>query len=307
MNLASNRILFILARAFMIIVAAVFFLAATMKALDPVAFAEQIAQYGIFPELSLLAAWTFIIVEVMLAMALVINFLPRITILLMIAMLLFFIGITWYGMSIGLGENCGCFGNLIHRGPEVVIIEDTIMIAFLVFSLLVLWRRKASGFAWKGAVTLFSGMAIALVTWFSPSIPADNFVTSLKPGAQFESWPVDGLFGVDINEGTRVVFLFSVVSTDLQLDINRMNDVAQHEEVEHVTGLIIDGTEHLTSLMFEYAAAFPVGAVEPRFARPLYRSLPRTFIVHDGVVAATWSELPDAADVVKELQYLSRN
>ena len=58
--------------------------------------------------------------------------------------------------------------------------------------------------------------------------------------------------------------------------------------------------------MFEYAAAFPIGAIEPRFARPLYRTLPRVFILHNGAVTHTWSELPDAADVVSAIQSISK-
>lgn len=305
MHLSSNRVLVVIARVVMFIVAGMFFLAAALKALDPVSFSEQIATYGIFPQLSSLAAWTLIIVEVLLATALVVNLLPRITNILMIALLLFFIGITWYGMSIGLGENCGCFGNLVHRGPEVVIIEDALMAAGLLFSLVVLWRIPLRGTAWKAAVTIGAGTVVAAVTFFSPSIPADDIVTTLRPGSRFESWPVDGLYGTNLNEGTRVVFLFSVESGDLQLDVNRMNSIAQHEDVASVTGLIVNGTEHLTSLMFEYAAAFPVGAVEPRFARPLYRTLPRTFILRDGEVVATWSEIPDAAEVVRTLPSIS--
>ncbi|MCZ7556535.1 MAG: hypothetical protein M5R41_09055 [Bacteroidia bacterium] len=302
MQLSSNRALVIIARAVMIIVAAVFYLAATLKALDPVSFSEQIATYNIFPHLSMLAAWTLIIVEILLATALAVNFLPRVAPILMIALLLFFIGITWYGMAIGLGENCGCFGNLVHRGPEMVIIEDAIMAAGLLFSLAVLWTKPATGIKWKSAVTLASGLVAAGVTFYSPAIPADDIVTTLRPGARFDVWPVDGLYGTSLNEGTRVVFLFTMDSRDLQLDVNRMNDIAQQEEVHSATGLLIDGTEHLTALMFEYAAAFPVGAIEPRFARPLYRSLPRTFILQDGIVKATWSGLPDAAAVVHELR-----
>ena len=290
----------------MLLVACVFFLAAAMKALDPASFAEQIARYNIFPELAGIAAWTLIVVEVLLATGLVVNLLPRVVPFLMIALLVFFIGITWYGMSVGLGDDCGCFGNLVHRGPEQVIVEDALMAAGLLFSVVVLWKKPGTTLLWRAVVTFAMGVLALLVTAYSASIPADNLVTSLRPGAHFDVWPVDGLYGVNLNKGMHVVFLFSVESDDLQSDINRMNMIAQHDEVQSVTGLIIDGTQHLTALMFEYAAAFPVAAIEPRFARPLYRSLPRAFILEDGFVAATWSELPDAADVVHELRLLKK-
>ncbi|MBN1447642.1 MAG: hypothetical protein JXA28_06905 [Bacteroidetes bacterium] len=307
MQLASNRVLFGVARVVEIIVAAVFLLAVILKALDPVSFAEQIAEYGIFPDLSLLAAWTLIIVESLLAIALIVNFLPRIVPLLTIALLLFFIGITIYGMSIGLGENCGCFGNLVHRGPEQVIIEDVLMIAALFFVVVVLWHHQSESNFLRIATVIGTGMAVAALTAFGPYLPADDLVTQLHPGAQFSDWPVDGLFGKNLNEGTHLVFLFTVDTDDIGSQVQRMNALAQSAEGLSAVGMIIDGTEHLTTLMFEYAAAFPVGAVEPRFARPLYRTLPRVFILHEGTVTHTWSELPRESDVVKAIQSLQQH
>ncbi|PLX32120.1 MAG: hypothetical protein C0600_03650 [Ignavibacteria bacterium] len=299
MQLSSNRVLFFTARTIEILVAGVFLLAAVMKALDPASFIEQIAAYGIFPDLAPIAAWSLIIVECVLAAALIVNLLPRIFPLLSMALLLFFIGITLYGMSIGLGEDCGCFGNLYHRGPEMVIIEDALMLIGLVFVVVVLWKRQDEHNAMRIAVTLTAGMAAAGLTAFSPYIPADDIVTQLHPGSSFTTWPVDGLYGKDLNSGTHVVFLFTVTSDNIGAQVQSMNSVAQAMEDASVVGLIIDGTEHLTTLMFEYAAAFPVAALEPRFARPLYRTLPRTFILRNGTVMQTWSELPQPEAVMK--------
>lgn len=298
MQLSSNRVLFVTARILEIIVALVFLLAALLKALDPQSFQEQIAMYGIFPELAGVAAWTLIVVEVGLAAGLIVNLFPRVVPPLMIALLAFFIGITWYGMSIGLGENCGCFGNLVHRGPGQVIIEDALMIVALLFATVVLWSHRGRRLVPRLAVTLAAAGAAALLTGTSAALPVDDFVTQLRPGAFFTAWPVDGLYGKDLNKGTHVVFLFTVESPSIGADVQKMNAIAQREELRSAVGLIVDGTEHLTRLMFEYAAAFPVAAIEPRFARPLYRTLPRVFVLEDGVVTHTWSELPAPSVVV---------
>jgi len=307
MQLASNRVLFVTARVLEIIVAAIFLAAVILKALDPVSFAEQIAEYGIFPDLASLAAWTLIIIESLLAAALIVNFLPRIVPLLTIALLLFFIGITAYGMSIGLGENCGCFGNLVHRGPEQVIIEDTIMIIALVFSVVVLWHHRLERRGVRMATVIGTGAAVAALTAFSPHVPADDYITQLHPGASFTTWPVDGLYGKNLTTGRHLVFLFTVDAEDIGSQVEQMNTLAQAAGDVSTVGLIIDGTEHLTSLMFEYAAAFPIGAVEPRFARPLYRTLPRVFILDNGTVTHTWSELPRKSDVVEAITSLPQH
>lgn len=307
MQLASNRVLFVTARVLEIIVAAIFLAAVILKALDPVSFAEQIAEYGIFPDLAPVAAWALIIVESLLAAALIVNFLPRITPLLTIALLLFFIGITVYGMSIGLGENCGCFGNLVHRGPEQVIIEDALMMIALIFSVVVLWHHRNERRGARMAAVLGTGAAVAALTAFSSLVPADDYVTQLHPGASFSTWPVDGLYGKDLTTDTHLVFLFTVEARDIGVQVEQMNALAQAAGDVSTVGLIIDGTEHLTTLMFEYAAVFPIGAVEPRFARPLYRTLPRVFILRDGTVTHTWSELPRKSDVVEAIASLPQH
>ncbi|MFA6234478.1 MAG: MauE/DoxX family redox-associated membrane protein [Bacteroidota bacterium] len=302
MQLSSNRVLFLTARLLEILVGLVFLIAALMKALDPIAFQQQIAAYGIFPSLSMIAAWTFIIIEVALAAGLIVNLFPRVVPLLTMAMLVFFIGITWYGMSIGLGENCGCFGNLVHRGPEQVIIEDALMAIGLLFSVVVLWSHQETRRTLRIGVVMTAAVLAAAVTGLSPMLPVDDFVTQLRPGSHFTAWPVDGLYGKDLNKGTHVVFLFAAQSDRIGSDVEKMNMIAQHEGVKSAVGLIIDGTEHLTTLMFEYAAAFPLAAIEPRFARPLYRALPRVFILRDGVVTHTWSDLPTPGAVVQALK-----
>jgi uncharacterized membrane protein YphA (DoxX/SURF4 family) len=306
MQLSSNRVLFLTARILEILVGLVFLLAAFMKALDPLAFQQQIAAFDIFPSLSMIAAWTIIILEVALAAALVVNLLPRVVPILTIVMLLFFIGVTLYGMSIGLGESCGCFGNLGHRGPEQVIIEDALMVFALLFASVVLWSRHGTGNTLRISVVLATTAFAGAVAAFSPYLPVDDFVTQLRPGAHFTAWPVDGLYGKDLNKGTHVVFLFTVRSDHIGLEVEKMSGIAQQQEVKSAVGLIIDGTEHLTTLMFEYAASFPVAAIEPRFARPLYRALPRVFILHDGVVTHTWSELPNPAIVVRAMQSVTQ-
>ena len=309
MQLSSNRILFITARVVEILVAGVFLTAALIKALDPVAFAEQIAAYGIIPDLAPIAAWSLIIIECLFAAALIANLLPRVIPLLTAGMLVFFIGITVYGMSIGLGESCGCFGNLYHRGPEMVIVEDILMLIGLLFVIIVLWNRhkQQENIVSRVVFTVVVGLIAAGVTVSSPHIPADDFVTQLYPGSSFTTWPVDGLYGKDLNTGTHVVFLFTVESDDIRPQVEKMNTVAQTIEGESTVGLIIDGTEHLTMLMFEFAAAFPVAALEPRFARPLYRTLPRTFILHNGSVTHTWSEIPASSAVVHALKSLPKS
>ena len=305
MQFTKTRTAFLAARILEIAVGVIFLIAASLKALDPVAFAEQIRQFGIFPELSGVAAWTLVTAEVVLAAGLILNWLPRIVPLASALLLLFFIGITAYGTSIGLGENCGCFGSLVYRSPTQVIIEDVLMVLALAFSIMVVRTRAAKGQTARGAVVTLIGALALLTISVSPALPVDDLVTTLKPGSTFKNWPLDGLRGVNLNRGTNVVFLFSIGDRQMPEHAESMIVAARGGTGATPVGLIIDGPEMLTTLMFQYGITFPVGAVEPRFARPMYRRLPRSFLLHEGTVFQTWPGIPDAGEIRRAVRQLS--
>ncbi len=296
----KNSTLYVIARIIQFIIAGVFIVAALSKALDPPAFVDQIAAYGIFPQLAPFGAWFFIVFECILAGMLLVNLYPRIGQTASAGLLLMFSGVTAYAVFTGALSNCGCFGNIMPRTPEQTLVEDLIMVAALVFSTAVTWKRKTSAGIPKYIFTGALGVAGALVGVFHLSIPADDLATQLKPGSHFTAWPVEGLYD-SLNTGTHVVFLFSLEMENADKRIQRMNEIAQSKGIESAIGLITDGSGQLTTLMFQYGASFPAGAIEPRFARNLYRKLPRTFILKNGKVAETWSEIPAPSEVLNAL------
>lgn len=302
MSLSSNKVLRAFAITFQIVVALVFLFAATIKAFHPAGFADEIAAHGLLPAaMHLPAAWFFISLEFMLAIGLLFNLKPRLFLPMMLATLLGFIGVTAYLLVQGINVNCGCFGNVIQRTPEQVIIEDAVMFVALLFSYIILFddRKKKS---WV-KIFSFSGGALAialLLTGLSAQLPVDSFVTELKEGRMFTSWPIEGMF-LDLNKEQRVVFLFSTKDAEIEQQIQRMNAIAQTENIPTCVGLIVDGSEQLGTLVFQYGTAFPVGALEPRFAKQLYRFLPRTFILDHGFVKSVWNGVPSPDDVKTKL------
>jgi putative oxidoreductase len=299
-NLATNRALRITARILQILVAAAFLLAA-VKALDINAFATEIRGYGIFPDLSLFGAWFFVIVEVMLAMSLLVNAFPRTTALAMLVLLALFVAVTAYALAIGLQGSCGCFGNLVHRTPQQVIVEDVLMMCAMLFVLLVHVKQHITTAVWKMVLILLSGAAAAGLAIAAPHLPLDSYVTDLRVGKQFSSWPVEGLTR-DLHSGTHFVFLFTSTSKTIETDVAMMNAVAQSEDIPSTIGLLTEGTAKVTEVMFQYGTAFPVGALEPKFARYLYRTLPRAFILRDGEVREVWSRIPTPAEAQQAMR-----
>jgi hypothetical protein len=301
MDLATNRVLRVIARLLQVIVAVVFLIAAALKAFDPQAFSLQIAAYNILPRLSTLAAWCFIIAEAALAFALIVNLWPRFVTLLSITLLLLFIVVTARMMLGGASSGCGCFGALVHRSPAEVIAEDALMLFALLFSFLVLYREKARGWGWKLPVTAAGALLMAAVAMFGKALPVDALATELRPGAEFASFPLEGATR-SISTGTYVVFLFSVRTPSMDADASLMNTIAQHEASPPCFGMLVDGPSSITTAKFQYGLAFPLAAIEPRFARSLYRTLPRAFILRNGKVIEVWSRIPATDDVLRALQ-----
>lgn len=300
MDLATNRSLRFTARLLQIIVAVVFFIAAALKSFDLAAFAQQIASYDILPRLAVLAAWCFIIAETVLAMALVLNLWPRAATLLSIVLLLGFIGVTVYGVVSGNTSNCGCFGSLVHRSPPQVILEDALMILGLIFASLVLSRERTRGAGWKLPLALAGGGLMVASVLFSHALPVDSLATDLRAGMRFTSFPLES-GSADVLRDTRVIFLFSLRSPGIEAESAMMNTLAQDESFPAAFGMLVDGPASLTTAKFQYGLGFEVAAIEPRFARGLYRTLPRTFILHNGVVADVWNGIPTARDLQHSL------
>ncbi len=302
-RLSSNATLRVMARIGQILVALVFALAAGLKALHPVGFAEEIAHYGIFPSLSPIAAWAFLVVEFMLVAALLFNAFPRVTHLAGILLLTLFIGVTLYGMSTGSLSECGCFGNLIKRGPEQVLIEDGLMILVLIFASLVLHPAPRTATRWKLPVVVLSGALIAGVALASPALPVDNLVTDLKPGSFLPQWPVEGL-PLDLAQNTHFVVLCDAARADIDAQLKSVGAIADSLSTLSVVGLTISGTAAAHDLQYGLGLPIQLGAVEPRFARRLYRTLPRCFLIHEGTVLQVWQGIPAPKDVQAQLASL---
>jgi hypothetical protein len=50
--------------------------------------------------------------------------------------------------------------------------------------------------------------------------------------------------------------------------------------------------EQNQAFFWKYGPSFEIREAPPSLLRPLYRALPRSFLVYDGSVAETWSGLP---------------
>ncbi|MDJ0974398.1 MAG: hypothetical protein QNJ98_08070 [Planctomycetota bacterium] len=311
----SHAVLAHIGRIGAFLLGAILLLGAYTKVIDPVAFAEHISKEGLdFLLPSGVIVFVALALELGLGAALMLN-MRRLEVLIASSVLvLFFLyltGMNYYDFVNGESpahEGCGCFGNLISRNPEEAFWQDLIM---LLPTCIMAWlgrpRPEALTPMWKIVFTGAFTIAGLVFTWIAPELPLDNLATKLKPGVD--------LGQLCVGEGEDKA-CFAEAAPQLMDDpdlpderyiavIADPNDESIHEPLnayanrlfeEEITPLVV-----LTSLTLEEVEDLLVSELAPSFElmpvprvllRPMYRALPRSFLVKDGKVVETVSGLP---------------
>lgn len=284
-----NRWLSYLGTVCRIIVALVFISAAILKSFDPDGFAFQIESYGIISgSLAQIAAIVFIVVEIVLAVGLLINFKPKITIIGTAGLLFLFIGVTAWAWSQGKTEGCGCFGSLASRTPAEVIIEDLLLLA----GLLIAWMFKQSyETGWKKwAMTLATLIAVILL-FLGPYIPVDSFVTDLKVGADLRELSVSDL-DVDVSQGEYLVALLGEDCPECEKLAEDLGQFGSSGPAPEIVGIFVGNREQSFQFFWKYGATFTLGNAPREEVGRFYRKLPRMFLLKDGIVTEVLEEVP---------------
>jgi uncharacterized membrane protein YphA (DoxX/SURF4 family) len=276
------------------VVGAVFLIAAGAKALDPAAFARQIAGYGWVPE-----SWTpalaiaLILVELLLGAALVLAVASRPAAALTAALLVLFVAVMGAAWYTGREVDCGCFGTLIDRGPGEVVLEDLGLLALL---LPTIWsaRKSASRLRTAGVVVIaLAGVGLAFA---APHLPLDGVVTKLTPGATLESIGMQALLPRD---GAYVVALLDLKGGASAGSVPALNDLATALPEAEVVAFAAAAADERAAFGWTNGAGFRVEEIGEGAVGALARKLPRFALVIDGRVAAIWNDAPPAATAVR--------
>lgn len=309
----------------------VLLVAAWGKIIDPVVFAEQITIEGLDFLLSAHAVALIAIgIEVALGTALILG-LRRLWVLLptaaLTAFFLFLTGRHYVNFLQGIVDDsvsCGCFGNLVIRTPAEAFWQDLFL---LVPALLIAFMGRP-GAGWFAAIPLRGGAAAEnpaaedppaakfpstrigitaattllslLLAWQAPNLPLDDMATRLRPGSEIadlcsgqgvERLCLDMMMP-ELEEGEHLVVLADLA------------DPAFGEAVEDLNTLALAGTgptlwvltdatpDEQYAFFWQWGPVFEVREAPHALLRPLYRQLPRSFIVQGGEVTETLSGLP---------------
>ncbi|HNX19784.1 MAG TPA: hypothetical protein PKG80_05890 [Acidobacteriota bacterium] len=190
--------------------------------------------------------------------------------------------------------SCGCFGNLVVRGPGEAALQD---LGFFVLSLAA-WLgargratlgRWACGFAGGAA-----GLALALA---APALPVDDWATRLKVGAQVADIQLDQVVP-ELKDGRRaLVLLIDRRDAATKAAVPRINEALALKPGAAcaVYGLAEDDAAAAFEFTFSAGPAFEVKSAPYMALKSYYRRLPRAALVEKRAIVRVWNEIPDKA------------
>jgi len=298
----------------------VFLVAVWGKVFDPEAFAEVIRIEGLdFWLPATTVAVLALAIEAAVGAAFVLN-LRRLYVLLPTALLIaFFLFLTaraWVRDVQGIRPeevSCGCFGHLVDRTPAEAFWQDfLLLVPPLALSFLGRPRGRPVLPVVRVGLTGAFAAGVLLLAVKAPDLPLDDLATRLRPGKKVaEICAGSGrerlcLAGEALahwlTEGEHVVVIADLASDAFAAEVaDRVDEIVEFAALPDAPRVLV-----LYSGTKDDVAAFGFKSRAPPFdyqdapatmLRPLYRRLPRTFTVVDGVVTRTFPGLPPLREV----------
>ena len=279
------------------------------KALDPAAFADQIRAEKLDFLLSAQAvALIALALETGLGLALLLG-LRRTWVLvpatLLVAFFLFLTGRAWWLDSQGLllkeASSCGCFGNLVQRTPAEAFWQDlALLVPPLLLSFVGRDRRQPRFPPLRTAAAAFGAVAVVVFAWMAPDLPLDDLATRLRPGVE-----VGGICAgsgeervcltsivPELREGEHLVVISNLDDPQLTGSIDALNTYASSPGNARLWVLSSSPAEEHQAFFWQWGPSFDIRETPSELLRPLYRRLPRAFLLKDGRVTRTFGGLP---------------
>ena len=182
------------------IVGILFIISGWIKLNDPVGFSFKLEEYfspavldlPFFEPYALALSIFVVIVEVLLGIALLIGFLPKLTVWSLLGMILFFTFLTFYSAYFNKVTDCGCFGDAIKLTPWESFVKDVILLALIL--VLVVGLKHIKPLVTRKTSWVVMGAATVACFLFC------NYVLRHLPVKDFRPYKI----GINIQEGMGI-------------------------------------------------------------------------------------------------------
>lgn len=185
---------------FRIFIGIFFIISGLIKLNDPMGFSFKLQDYFAAEVLNLeflipfaLGIAVFVVVfEVMLGVMLIVGYAKRFTLISLLAMIIFFTGLTFYSAYTGKVTDCGCFGDAMKLTPWTSFWKDVVLLVMIL--ILFFGRNYIQPFFSKLGRSIMVFVALILCLWLG------YHVLMHLPIVDFRAYKV----GANIQEGMSV-------------------------------------------------------------------------------------------------------
>ena len=276
--------------ALKVLLGLVFIVSAVLKILDMDKFEIYIYSYHFFSlNFSFLVARFAIILELVLGIGLIANYLHKLMWWGSVSMLSGYSLLLIYAIANNRTDSCHCFGDYLQLDPQQSLIKNVILLAlFLLIYRNVDWKTP---FCWLflSLTIMASTIAVFVIS------PPDNYTSNYVPeqNLQVELFdemlnkaPLDSL---GLKEGKQVVCFFSTSCEVCQMAAHKLSLMQQFYgfSKESITYLFMGNEEGISDFYEQSESAHYRDVLYPdvtRLLKAVNGNLPTIVFLHDGTV-----------------------
>jgi hypothetical protein len=278
--------------------------ASLLKATEMELFIRQIRGYDIISryEFLVIGAWGLITLEMVLGVALLIFYRPRLVLPSTAILMLIFVGVNSWAWLTSATTDCGCFGAWIKRTPGEGAVEGLIMLAVTLLAWVgcrPMQRPKTRAKAWVVGTACLIGFMLPLTFGFS--ISRINQPLPGRAEIDFRGLQIQGLENVDLRHGDYLIILMDTDCDHCQEGVEQLNELAKNNDLPAIVALCTNEEILRERFEEEFQPFFPIGQIgEDAFWRLLESGdIPRTMLVRDGHVKQVWDQTIPRRDMIK--------
>lgn len=279
------------------LVGLVFLLTGIAKVIEPWKFLEHIFKLKLLPDGWVLkATMTFIAIECGLGVALLLGFMPYITIPGSILLILGLSVLTYWSTKTGRTEDCGCYNDIIDISPTTSLILNGIYILLLIAAVL-LNPETSPALLWQGMLVLFTiltSYALANGSLFYRGSTGYPFIdlTPIQKGRLWQkSWMEE-----DINEAinweSAIIVFLGPKCPHCKNWLNVLKVIHHRQDLPDVLGIISLSTttvEQGQEFVDGYDLNFPIGGLSgEKFNKLGIAGVPTAVLLKNSMIQDKW-------------------